>query len=250
MLPDPVVLPLMEKGMRNYALIAGGCCAVVGVFLAVVAGAIFVQVFLGRADLEVGERVGAGVAGVGGVALVAFAGYVLPRVIRPLFLSIGSQGIDYHANKKLLIRWDEIASVGIGGRILIPSGSDLTLGTKEDWLAGRGEAAAAESVSQWMSAPPVWTADHARIRIAGTVPGLPHRRDLAVWRRTTLEPEPYTHIFPLPLRVQLPETLPDVPVEVAAAALEKYAGPRYTGVAGYGSPPSLPSGRPTGKTMG
>ncbi|MCL2466490.1 MAG: hypothetical protein FWF21_04390 [Micrococcales bacterium] len=240
MLPDPVVLPLIEKGDRRFSLNVGGCCAVVGALLAAGAGLAFVKIFLGGADAEVGVLVGAGVAAVVGLALLAAAWYILPRALRPAFLSIGSRGIDYHAYKKHFVRWDEIAAVGIGGHILTPSGSSLTLGTKEDWLAGRGEAVATESVSQWMSAPPVWTVNHARIRIAGTVPGLPRRRDLARWRRTTFEPEPYTHVFPLPVRVQLPESLPDIPVEVAAAALEKYAGPRYTGIAGHGAPPSLP----------
>ncbi|MCL2466200.1 MAG: hypothetical protein FWF21_02910 [Micrococcales bacterium] len=75
----------------------------------------------------------------------------------------------------------------------------------------------------WVTAPRggpfVW------IRIAGSVPGLPQRPDLDRLRIRD-EPPPYTHRIqaPRPFLLSSPTT------DLTAAALQRYAGPRYTGV--------------------
>jgi len=104
------------------------------------------------------------------------------------FVAIGSQGINWHERKDRWISWHEIDEVGIS---VIHSAK----GRSVTW-----------------------------IRIAGTVPGLPHRPDLDRWR-TDDEPEPYTHKIMPPV-----PPYPTAEESLVAAALRRYAGPRYTGI--------------------
>jgi len=120
-----------------------------------------------------------------GAMFLAVGLFIFYGIIRgwSTFLAIGSRGINWHVREDRWISWHEIDAVGISV-IRSAKGTSVT-----------------------------------RIRIAGTVPGLPHRPDLDRWR-TNDEPEPYTH------KVMPPGGDPSL----AAAALERYAGPRYTGI--------------------
>jgi len=126
---------------------------------------------------------------VGGMFL-AIGLFILNGSVRgwSTFLAIGSRGINWHVGEDRWIEWHEIDEVGI-------------------------------SVIQGAKGGKV-----VRIRIAGTVPGLPQRPDLDRWR-TNDEPEPYTHkVLPPAAILSGPDG------SLVAAALERYAGRRYTGI--------------------
>jgi len=163
---------------------------VAGILLALLGGSVVVSATVG---VFVQGEVVVGIIGVLVGGMFTLLGlYFLRGIILgwSTFLAIGSQGINWHVHEDRWIGWDEISEVGIS---LISSAKGGSV---------------------------------VRIRIAGTVPGLPHRPDLDRWR-TRDEPEPYTHkiLPPRPILASNPN------VNRSAEALQQYAGPRYTGIA-------------------
>ena len=167
--------------------------AITGGFCALLGGYVFIvsiidREVMGVAGMIMGLLIGAMFLAIGVFILSSFR-------VRSAFIAIGTQGINWHLNGDRWLSWNEISAVGIS--ILYASSGKKT---------------------QFVS----------RIRIAGTLPELTHRPDLASWR-TYDEPEPYTHkvVFPHVLMASM-NNLPSV--DLAAVALEKYAGDKYTGL--------------------
>jgi hypothetical protein len=143
----------------------------------------------------------------GGFALLGLWMVRTIRSAKTAFIALGSQGINWPLNGDRLLGWNEISAVGISvvwsqAPASNALGSAIVHGTTRNIIT--------------------------RIRIAGLVPGLPHRPDLAAWHSID-EPEPYTHKVVLPQAMR--RDLTNLPVkDLVAAALERYAGPKYTGV--------------------
>jgi len=114
-------------------------------------------------------------------------------------VNVGSQGISVRQGGDQWIGWDEIAAIGVSVRYLNRGGF-----------------------------VPVRRGVIIRLRIAGRVPGLPSRPDLANWRVND-ESVPYTHRIVLRPYMTVTSNSHLV-VDQAAAALHQYAGSLYTGV--------------------
>jgi len=134
---------------------------------------------------------------------VTFTGSIIMLLVPVVLLAtrrtvgIGSSGVTWRPWTTKPIAWAELTAVGI-------------------------RVVHRDNDSYWSSASPVVSAE---IRLAGTVPGLPGRLELA-HRRNLDETHPFTHT--IPLLVPAPATPKRLAlISRADAALQRYAGGRY-----------------------